>query len=117
MAVTGFVYFCPELRLYRYTCKDGVPDNDVDYKFDADELEDAIVTQLTREDGNDGEARFLAHMTGLARVNPHKLVKFDTGTNKIDVVEPADYWKGHDAERDAAEKAEEAAMEKKGGKP
>ena len=110
MAVTGMVYFCPELRLYHYQISDsGDRDNDVDYKFNADELEDALVAMLSRADddekkeGSQREAKFMADMTGLARVNPHKIVMLDIDKNKIEIVEPVDYWKKHDAEREAIE--------------
>jgi|SRR5579863_2141176 hypothetical protein len=105
MAVTGMVYFCPELRLYRYKMDDDAhPEMGIDSKFDADELEDAIVAQIAaakRAGGDDRQARFLANMTGMARVNPHKIVTFDVESDKAKVVEPKDYWTKHDAERDA----------------
>ena len=110
MAVTGMVYFCPELRLYRYQISDSQNrDNDVDYKFDADELEDALVAILSRpedeKEGSHQEAKVMADMTGLARVNPHKIVRLDIEKNKIEIAEPADFWKKHDAEREALEAA------------
>lgn len=105
MAVTGMVYFCPELRLYRYKLDDSLhPENALDSKFDADELEDAIVAQIAaaqRSGGDIGQARFLANMTGMARLNAHKVVTFNVDDDKAVVHEPADYWKKHDAERDA----------------
>ena len=104
MAVTGMVYFCPELRLYRYKLDDSVhPENAIDSKFDADELEDTMVAQLAaakRAGSDDTQARFLANMTGMARINPHKIVTFDVDGDKAKILEPAEYWKRHDAERD-----------------
>lgn len=105
MAVKGMVYFCPELRLYRYKVDDSEhPENAIDSKFDADELEDAVVAQVAaakRSGGDDRHARFLANMTGMARVNPHKIVTFDFEEDKAKILEPAEYWKTHDAEREA----------------
>jgi hypothetical protein len=105
MAVTGMVYFCPELRLYRYKMDDSVhPEASIDSKFDADELEDAIVAQLAaakRAGGDDRQAHFLANMTGMARLNPHKIVAFNVEDDKAKIIEPSEYWKKHDAERDA----------------
>jgi hypothetical protein len=105
MAVTGMVYYCPALRLYRYKLDDSVhPENSIDSKFDADELEDVMVAQIAaakRAGGDDSQSRFIASMTGMARINPHKIVTFDVENDKANVVEPADYWKKHDAERDA----------------
>lgn len=111
MAVTGMVYFCPDLRLYRYKVDDSAhPENAIDSKFDADELEDAVVAQLAeanRLGGDDRMARFLSNMTGMARVNPHKIVTFNVEDDKAKIVEPADYWKRHDAERDARDARDE----------
>jgi hypothetical protein len=105
MAVTGMVYYCPELRLYRYKIDDSAhPENAIDSKFDADELEDALVAQIAaaqRSGGDDSQARFLANMTGMARVSAHKIVTFNVEDDKAVVVEPSEYWKKHDAERDA----------------
>jgi hypothetical protein len=104
MAVTGMVYFCPDLRLYRYKLDDSEhPENAIDSKFDADELEDAMVAQLAAaklKGADDSQSRFLASMTGMARINPHKVVTFDVENDKAKVVEPAEFWKKHDAERD-----------------
>lgn len=115
--VRGIVYFCPELRLYRYKCRtyeheDGglKLGDDADYKFDADELEDMLVALLSSGDKTkEMEARFVADMTGLGRVNPHKVVVFDTGDNKIEIQEPGPYWEVNDKERAAKEAADEAA--------
>ena len=71
-----------------------------------DELEDAIVAPIAaaqRDGGDDRQARFLANMTGMARVNAHKIVTFNVEEDKAVVLEPRDYWKKHDAERDARE--------------
>ena len=107
MAVTGMVYYCPELRLYRYKIDDSAhPENAIDSKFDSDELEDAVVAQIAaaqRAGNDDRQARFLANMTGMARVNAHKIVTFNVDEDKAVVLEPGDYWKKHDAERDARE--------------
>lgn len=115
MAITGIVYYCPELRLYRYkTTNSADREADVDYKFDADELEDSLVALLSREPNEDknAQAKFLANMTGLARVNPHKIVSFDIENDKIDVLDADVYWKKHDAEREALVAAEEAPAHK-----
>jgi hypothetical protein len=105
MSVTGMVYFCPELRLYRYKVDDSAhPENAIDSKFDSDELEDAIVAQIAtakRTGGDDRQAMFLANMTGMARLNAHKIVAFDVEKDKAEIIDPAKYWKKHDAERDA----------------
>jgi hypothetical protein len=110
MAVKGFVYYCPELRLYRYKVEGASESESADYKFDADELEDTLVALLVddKDQTKAAQAKFLANMTGLARVNPHKIVQFDTGSDKIDVLEPAAFWKKHDEERgDAGAPGEE----------
>ena len=115
MAITGIVYYCPELRLYRYkTSNPSDRDSEVDYKFDADELEDSLVALLAREPNEEknAEVKFLANMTGLARVNPHKVVAFDIENDKIDVLEAGAYWKKHDVEREELVAAEEAAAQK-----
>ena len=102
MALRGFVCYCPDLRLYRYKVEnDEKPDQDVDYKFDEDELENAIAAHIASE--NHAEADFMAKLTGLARVNPHKFVHFDQGTEEIKSVDPAEYWKVHDEARDREE--------------
>lgn len=110
----GFVYYCPELRLYRYALEgEGV--EKVDYKFDADDLEDSIV-DLLNTTGPDVEqkkaqANFMMNMTGLARINPHKIVRFDGESDKVEVVDPGPHWKEHDAKR-LAEEGIETAVEK-----
>jgi len=105
MSVKGMVYYCPELRLYRYKADDSKnSENAIDSKFDADELEDAIVAQLVAAEKaglkNDHQAKFLANMTGLARVNPHKIVTFDDESDKIKILDPVEYWKQHDKARE-----------------
>jgi hypothetical protein len=112
--VRGIVYFCPELRLYRYKCRNYDHEDgslklgdDADYKFDAEELEDMLVALLSSGDESKmAEARFVASMTGLGRLNPHKVVVFDTGDNKIEIKEPKDYWEAFDAEKMAKEASE-----------
>lgn len=102
MAMSGFVCYCPDLRLYWYKVENpDSPDQEADYKFSDDELEDAIATHLANEQTR--EAEFMAHLTGLARTNEHKFVMFDQGKDEIKVEEPAEFWKKHDAARDGAE--------------
>lgn len=102
MALCGFVCYCPELRLYWYkVSNEENPEQDADYKFNDDELEDAIATHLASK--QDKEAEFMGHLTGLGRTNPHKIVSFDQDKDEIKVEDPADFWKRHDAERDGAE--------------
>jgi hypothetical protein len=97
MALTGFVCYCPELRLYWYkVSNEEKPDQDADYKFSDDELENAIAAHLAQD--NTKEAKFMAELTGLARVNPHKFVEFDQERDEVKTVEPVDFWKKHDAE-------------------
>jgi hypothetical protein len=116
----GFIYFCPELRLYRYKCssyeagEDGVPKfgEELDYKFDADELEDTLVALLASgEAPREAEAKFMADMTGLARINPHKVVNFDTGKDEISPSEPGPFWEANDKARVEKEEAEERASD------
>lgn len=96
MALSGFVCYCPELRLYWYKVSNNEkPDQDADYKFNDEELENAIATHLAND--NETEAKFMAELTGLARVNPHKVVEIDQGKDKIDVVDSDDFWKKQDA--------------------
>lgn len=106
MAIKGKVYYCPELRLYRTQVTSDAAKDDVAY-FDGDELEDLLVAQLASSEGDETQARFLAQITGLARVNPHKIVAFSTVEGKqelkIEIIEAPDYWKKHDEARDAAE--------------
>jgi hypothetical protein len=104
MAV-GTVYYCPELRLYRFTMKGETTDeNDVDYKFDEDELIIAIATHM--ESGEQGQADFMSKVTGLGRVNPHKVIMFTDASDQIQIVEPADYWKKVEKEAKDSEKSE-----------
>ena len=114
----GIVYFCPELRLYRYRYNAYEQESGkkeelgelVDYKFDTDELEELVVALLaTGDTGREAEANFVANITGLARTNPHKIVRFDTGSDKIEIVEPGPFWDAHDQEKAEKEKAEAAA--------
>lgn len=104
MAVSGFVYYCPDLQIYRYYIKDtSLPPNECeqDMKFTDSELEDTLAAQLaTEEEKNVSHAKFVSHMTGLGRVNPHKVVEFDTETDNIVVTEPAEFWKKQDAIRE-----------------
>lgn len=104
MAMSGFVCYCPELRLYWYKIENpDVPNHegDADYKFSDDELEDAIATHLAN--GQEREANFMAELTSLARGNPHIFVTFDQSKDEIRTEEPADFWKKHDAMRDGEE--------------
>ena len=121
----GIVYFCPELRLYRYAYKTyekvgGVTDeenigDEADFKFDGDELEDMVDALVsTGDDLKEAEAKFVAHITGLARLHPHKIVKFDTGIDKIDVEEPDKFWEAHDKERERLEAEAERGAGGKG---
>lgn len=113
----GLIYFCPELRLYRYKTRNYEGDalgEETDYKFDSDELEDMLVALLASEDpAKVAEAKFVVYMTGLARRDPHKIVIFDTGEPnqdaQIKVTEPGPFWAVHDKEKAAREKAEEEA--------
>lgn len=118
--IKGFVYFCPDLRLYRYVCRpyetsdDGTlkPGEEIDYKFDADELEDTLVALLaSSEEARVAEAKFIANMTGLARINPHKVVEFDTGEDKISPGDPKPFWEAHDKVRAEKEEAESQAAD------
>lgn len=115
--IKGIVYFCSELRLYRYKYRPyeaGKDGEDVDYKFDADELEDMLVALLSSNDeARVAEAKFVANMTGLARVNPHKIVEFDTGDDKIAVKDVGPFWEVHDKEREKEEAEGQAADESK----
>jgi hypothetical protein len=86
----GFVCFCPDLNLYWYkVTNEDSPQEDVDYKFDDLELENAISTHIAS--GNEVAAKFMADSTGLGRVNPHKYVTFDTENDSLEVVEPKDF--------------------------
>ncbi len=92
MATTGFVIYCPEFCLYRYSAKDPAnPAADVDYKFDLKELEDAIVSYLAAD--QKVQAETMTNMTGLARLHPHKVVRFDIATKSVTVVEPSEHFK------------------------
>jgi hypothetical protein len=99
MAMFGFVCYCPDLRLYRYVTKnDEKPggEGDVDYKFDDVELENVIATHIAQD--QQMQAQVMAQVTGLARLHPHKIVRFSEKEDKIDVVDPVDHWKEQDAE-------------------
>lgn len=101
---SGFVCHCPELRLYRYVVRDDTKSNssegEVDYKFDEDDLENTIASHLAS--GDEMNAKVMAAVTSLARLHPHKFVEFnEAGMDKIEVREPSDFWKEHDAKRDA----------------
>ena len=105
MAMRGFVCYCPDLRLYWYKVENPEsPDQEADYKFSDDELEDAIATHLANEQQQ--EAEFMAHLTGLARTNEHKIVTFDQATDEISVKESAEFWKKHDSARENGEREE-----------
>lgn len=111
--VTGFVYYCPDLRLYRYKISDLTKPKDeqeTDLKFDEEDLEISIATYLAHND--DANAKFMASMSGLARVNPHKIVAFDVESDDITIVEPVEFWKKHDAEVDAQYAAAQSASPK-----
>jgi hypothetical protein len=96
MALNGFVCYCPELRLYWYKVSNNEkPDQDADYKFNDEELENAIATHLANDQTT--EAKFMAELTGLARVNPHKIVQIDQGNDKIEVIDSEAFWKTQDA--------------------
>ena len=100
MAMSGFVCYCPDLRLYRYVTKNDEKPNgegDVDYKFDDDELENVIATHIAQDQKM--QAEVMAQVTGLARLHPHTFVRFSESEDKIDVIQPEDHWKSHDAER------------------
>jgi len=113
----GIVYFCPDLRLYRYKFRaydrEGGGEklgDEADYKFDDDELEDMLVALVASGDKDkEAQANFVANITGLARLNPHKIVEFDTGDNKIEIKEPGPFWQAHDKERAEKEAADDAA--------
>lgn len=97
MPLTGFVCYCPETRLYWYkVSNDEAPDQDADYKFNDEELENAIATHLASEKVD--EAKFMAELTGMARVNPHKFVRFDQEKDEVKAVDPVDFWRQYDAE-------------------
>ncbi len=97
--VVGFICFCPDLRLYRYKITDHTQPEDsreTDLKFTNDELENSIAEHLANN--RESDAEFLAHMTGLARVNAHKIVTFDVEADNITIADTAEFWKKHDAE-------------------
>lgn len=98
--VTGFVCYCPDLRLYHYKFTDtSKPEGEqvTMYKFDEDELEMAVSTHLAA--GNETEAKFMAKITGLGRVNPHKFVEFDVDSEGIVITDPKKFWTKRDQER------------------
>ena len=98
MSKYGFVYFCPDLRLYRYVVNDDSTSS-IDYKFDEDELENTIASYLASEEKL--KADVMASVTGLARLHPHKIVKFDEQSEKFEIVEAKDFWKEHDQKRES----------------
>jgi hypothetical protein len=69
-SVATSISFCPHLGLYHYTRADGV-----DYLFDTKKLEEAIDAYL--KSGDAKQADFMATLTGVARLHPHKIVSFD----------------------------------------
>jgi len=96
MPVTGYVCYCDDLHLYHYHLVESEkpgPEGIVDYKFDDDELEDAIATHLASD--NKADASFMAHVTGLARLNPHKFVVIDSSKDDFPLVEPKQHWADH----------------------
>lgn len=98
MAMSGFVCYCPDLRLYWYKVENPEkPDQEADYKFNDEELEDAIATHLANEQQR--EADFMAELTGLARTNEHMFVVFDQVRDEIKVEEPSKFWKKYDEQR------------------
>lgn len=103
MSVSGFVYYCPDLQFYRYHIKDSnLPpnENEEDMKFTEAELEDSIAAQLVEENEESvAHARFVAGMTGLGRVNPHKVVVFDTDNDNITILEPKEFWEQQEEAR------------------
>lgn len=110
MAVKGFVCFCPDLLMYRYKIVDdskeqGDAEHEIYHKFDEDELLDSIAFHL--KEGNMDAAKFVSKITGLGRVNPHKVITFDTASEKIDIHEPAVFWAAKEAEAKALEAAKE----------
>jgi hypothetical protein len=70
LSVSTSISFCPHLGLYHYTRADGV-----DYLFDTHKLEEAIDSYL--KSGDTKQADFMATLTGVARLHPHKIVSFD----------------------------------------
>jgi hypothetical protein len=125
----GVVYYCPDLRLYRYQYEvfervEGKElkkvDDGVDYKFDGDELEDTLVAVLasSHDEKAEAEANFTSHVTGLARVNPHKIVEFQAADGedwKINIRDGKQFWEAHDKEREEKEKAEGSLAPAGGG--
>jgi hypothetical protein len=88
MAMTGYICFCPDLKLYHYHLTDDSkvgPDAEADYKFTEDELEDVVAAHLVQK--NEKEAEFVAKITGLARHYPHKMVEFSS-EGKMEIKEP-----------------------------
>jgi hypothetical protein len=93
MAIKGYVCHCPELKLYHYHRFDTsapVNEQESDYKFDEDSLEMAIATHLANN--QEDEAQAMAHLTGLARLQPHMFITFDTGIEKFETVSPANHF-------------------------
>jgi hypothetical protein len=99
MPLLGFVCYCPDLRLYWYKAtNEDVPEQEADYKFSDAELEDAIASHLAQD--RQGEAEFMAQLTGMARLNPHMFVEIDQASDKLKVTAPKDFWAKHDAVRE-----------------
>ena len=88
----GCVCYCPDFGLYKYSVSDlKEPENSFEYKFDETELENSIASHLQNND--EANAKLMANVTGLARVNPHKYVIFDTADNSLSILTPEDYKK------------------------
>jgi len=90
MAITGFICFCPDFRIYHFHQRDDSKEGDeaeADYKFTEPELENVVAAHLSQ--GNKREAEFVAKMTGFARLYPHKIVEFSTeGDGGLNVKDP-----------------------------
>lgn len=94
----GTVYYCSDLKLYRFTREAGEDGEAIDYKFDEDELVATLGTHMAN--GATQEAEFVSWVTGLGRINPHKIVEFEDG--KIVVRDPKEYWAEKQAEEEAS---------------
>ena len=110
MSIKGFVCFCPDLLMYRYKILDyskeqGDAEHTIYHKFDENELLDSVAFHL--KEGNKEAADFMSKITGLGRVNPHKVITFDTSNEKIDIHEPAAFWEAEEVKAKAREAAEE----------
>lgn len=105
MSMIVTVFFCPDLRLYNYEARDTEDsNNNTELKFDSYGLEDALVAQIASGGEEEVQARSLANITGLARINPHKIVRYEVSSNEVKVIEPEAHWKARDRERLLAEK-------------